>query len=234
MVIHDSRNYRIEHHPNISVDCPYALDHKERKGERVCLNNIGWYATESQAYQARNEHAGWTKIMNFQQIERFTRTPHYRINVGWKHVQPTLDSWSKREGELDLDPEFQRGHVWTEAQQIAFVEFVLKGGVGSLEIKFNHPGWNKDYKGTMQLVDGKQRLTAVLRFMNNEIQAFGTYLKDFTGYLPSHAELLFLVNDLQTEAEVLQWYLEINAGGTPHTEEELNKVHQMLKKVKPC
>lgn len=170
--------------------------------------------------------------MNFQEIELFTRTPNYRINVGWKYLQDQLDSWNEREGELDLDPEFQRGHVWTEAQQIAFVEFVLRGGVGSLEIKFNHPGWGSTYKGTMQLVDGKQRLTAVLKFLNNEIPAFGTYYKDFTGYLPSDAQLIFLVNDLKTEAEVLQWYLEINAGGTPHTEEELNKVRRMLKKVK--
>lgn len=59
MVISDSFNYRIEHHPNISVNRPYALDHKEREGERVHLNNIGWYATESEAYRARNVHAGW-------------------------------------------------------------------------------------------------------------------------------------------------------------------------------
>lgn len=175
--------------------------------------------------------------MNFQEIERFTRTPNYRINVNWDYIQEQLNDWNERDsdlgiGGLDLDPEFQRGHVWTKAQQIAFVEFVLKGGVGSLEIKFNHPNWQGNYKGQMVLVDGKQRLTAVLKFMNNQIKAFGTYYKDFTGYLPSHAQLLFLVNDLKTEAEVLQWYLEINAGGTPHTEDELNKVRKMLKKVR--
>jgi hypothetical protein len=41
-----------------------------------------------------------------------------------------------------------------------------------------------------------------------------------------------MVNDLKTEAEVLRWYLEINAGGTPHTEEELDKVRKMLKKAR--
>ncbi len=172
------------------------------------------------------------KCTNFQEIKEFTRNPNYRINVGWKYLQEQLDQWNERDGELDLDPEFQRGHVWTEAQQIAFVEFVLRGGVGSSEIKFNHPGWQDNYEGTMQLVDGKQRLTAVLRFLNNEIKAFGTYYKDFTGYVPHHAELIFTVNNLKTEAEVLQWYLEINAGGTPHTEEELNKVRKMLKAKK--
>jgi hypothetical protein len=27
---------------------------------------------------------------------------------------------------------------------------------------------------------------------------------------------------------VLQWYLELNSGGTPHTKEELDKVKKML------
>ncbi|MCB0539978.1 MAG: hypothetical protein KDE33_20845, partial [Bacteroidetes bacterium] len=94
------------------------------------------------------------------------------------------------------------------------------------------PGWGHDYKGVMQLVDGKQRLRAVTKFMNNELRAFGTLYSEFTGFLPHYAHFIFMVNDLQTEAEVLQWYLEINGGGTPHTEDELNKVRRMLKKAR--
>jgi len=62
MIVHDSKHYRIEHHPSININRPYALDHKEWKdGERGCgLNNLGWFETESQAHQAKNKHAGWT------------------------------------------------------------------------------------------------------------------------------------------------------------------------------
>lgn len=165
--------------------------------------------------------------MNFQEIVPFTRSPNYSIHVSWKYLKRQLDEWNC-DGSLDLDPEFQRGHVWTDAQRTAFVEFVLRGGVGSSQIRFNHPGWNSDYKGTMQLVDGKQRLTAVLKFLDNEVPAFGCLYKDFTGYLSHDVCLHFLVNDLKTEKEVLTWYLEINAGGTPHTDDELNKVRRML------
>lgn len=38
----------------------------------------------------------------------------------------------------------------------------------------------------------------------------------------------FRICNLRTEAEVLRLYLAINAGGTPHTEEELNRVRRML------
>lgn len=60
MIVHDSHDYRIEHLPSININRPYALDHKEHKDGRINLNNIGWYETESAAYQARNSHAGWT------------------------------------------------------------------------------------------------------------------------------------------------------------------------------
>lgn len=39
------------------------------------------------------------------------------------------------------------------------------------------------------------------------------------------------VNDLKTEREVLQWYVDMNAGGTPHTKEEIQKVKDMISKL---
>lgn len=39
------------------------------------------------------------------------------------------------------------------------------------------------------------------------------------------------VNDLQTEKDVLQWYVEMNEGGTPHTEEEIQRVKDMIGKL---
>ena len=49
---------------------------------------------------------------------------------------------------------------------------------------------------------------------------------------PNHtdATLEFHINNLQTRAEVLQWYLDFNSGGTMHTQDELNKVRKLLKK----
>jgi hypothetical protein len=34
---------------------------------------------------------------------------------------------------------------------------------------------------------------------------------------------------LKTKQEVLQWYIELNEGGTPHTEEEINRVKELIK-----
>lgn len=36
------------------------------------------------------------------------------------------------------------------------------------------------------------------------------------------------VNDLKTKREVLQWYVQMNNGGTPHSAEEIERVKKLM------
>ena len=171
--------------------------------------------------------------LSFQELEKtFTRMPTYRVNVMWDYLEESLSHWSDdRDGaaKLNLEPDFQRGHVWTPEQQTKFVEYILQGGMSGREIYFNCTGWMKDWKGPFVIVDGKQRLHAAREFLANRLPVFGgNYRKDIAGRLSLNAQFLFNVNDLKTRAEVLKWYLEMNTGGTPHTPEEIDKVQKML------
>lgn len=167
--------------------------------------------------------------MKFGDIKPFTHDANYQINVGWDY----LEEWINQDRDLtpDLDPPFQRAHVWTEQQRITFVEFMLRGGKGSNQIRFNCVGWRDDYRGPFVLVDGKQRLEAVRRFMADDLGVFGGHkFSDFDDKLRlMHVDFIIMVNNLPDEESVLQWYLDINAGGVAHTSEELDKVRQMLK-----
>jgi hypothetical protein len=175
------------------------------------------------------------KKLNFQELAKsFTPMPNYRVNVMWDYLEQHLEHWAARGDEgmaqLDLDPDFQRGHVWTPEQQTAYIEYILKGGMSGREIYFNCTGWMKDWRGPFVIVDGKQRLHAAREFMANRVPVFGGhYRKDIEGRLSLNAQFLFNVNDLKTRAEVLKWYLEMNTGGTPHTADEIEKVQSMLK-----
>lgn len=115
--------------------------------------------------------------MRFRDIKTFPRCP-YRVDVSWigleSHIEP------ERMGlTLDLDPDFQRAHVWTSAQQTAYVEYILQGGTSGCELYFNCAGWQKDWRGPYVIVDGKQRLEAVRRFMRGEIPAFGALRPEY-------------------------------------------------------
>lgn len=88
-------------------------------------------------------------------------------DIDLKYVIQYLDEETTK-GYVDLDPEFQRGHVWSTEQQEAFMGHLLSGGVVQ-PIVFSILG-NRDI-GKKVLVDGKQRLNAIRRWMNNEIDA---------------------------------------------------------------
>jgi len=167
--------------------------------------------------------------MRFRDIPPLIRS-RYSINVPLKHTEHTIQEYLDQ--GLNLCPDFQRGHVWTEQQQTAFVEFLLRDGTSSRVIFFNHPGWMNSWEGNFVIVDGLQRLTAVRQFLANKIPAFHTFYQDYTDAMPSILDLVFSIATLPTKADVLQWYLELNAGGTPHTSEELDRVRTLLAATK--
>lgn len=173
------------------------------------------------------------KYTKFKDIPPFTSSGSYQIDCSPEY----LVEWIEKEQEemgLELNPDFQRGHVWTEQQQIAFLEYFLRGGKSGTILYFNCPSWHHNVPdgayNDYVCVDGLQRITAFQRFIRNEIPAFGSYYREYTDSMKLRYTMKVNVNDLKTKAEVLQWYIEMNAGGTPHTDEEIERVKEMLAK----
>lgn len=160
---------------------------------------------------------------------------HYEITVGWDYLERHIEhQQNPQDGAiLNLDPDFQRAHVWTQEQQIAYVEYILMGGDVGRNLTFNCVGWMEDWRGPYEIVDGKQRLEAARAFLRNDFKAFGHYYKEYTDKLRiTKVFFNWRVCSIKNRAEILQLYLNINAGGTPHTKKELDKVRKMLNKLK--
>lgn len=162
----------------------------------------------------------------------------YNVDVPITHIPRVISDYVDSYG-LELNPDFQRGNVWTVVQQVRWLEFFFRGGNSANIMRFNCP----EFQGTgcyrevsygetrethMVCVDGLQRLTAMMAFLNNKVKIFGTYFKDFEDKPGFNYCLRFNINGLQTRREVLQWYLDINSGGTVHTQKELERVRKLL------
>jgi hypothetical protein len=169
--------------------------------------------------------------MHFSDIPKLTAFGEYEVQVPLRSVPRTLAEYIQEYG-LQMDPKFQRAHVWGPLQRSRYVEYLLRDGHSSRVIYFNCYNWRGRAvaPGPMLLVDGKQRLSAVLGFLDNRVTAFGKLFREFQGPLPSINGLQFHVNYLETYSEVLRWYLDLNEGGVAHTEKELNKVRAELAK----
>lgn len=170
----------------------------------------------------------------------------YEVDVGLSQVEAFLarqaEDMTAMGGLMELEPDFQRGHVWTQEQRVRYVESFIRGQAPNL-IMFNCPGWSRGKeKGDIpshhfQCIDGLQRLTTLRMFMKGELTVFdGLTAASLTGtpFDPKRMRIRVGVYEFCSRAELLQFYLDLNAGGTVHAQEELERVRGLLNKASPA
>lgn len=176
----------------------------------------------------------------FKDIPKFP-TANKRTNI----IFPDLKRWFE-EHNVNMDPPYQRGYVWTQEQKERYIEFIFRGGESGKDIYINAPSWIDDCKDEdqewangIELVDGKQRVTAIIEFVDNKVKLFGKYLNEYRHWegdkpaiLGFRYDVLIHINTLQTKEEVVKWYLDLNSGGTIHTDNDLAIAKEYLEKVK--
>jgi hypothetical protein len=157
--------------------------------------------------------------------------------VSIKSIASRIDDTSADNAGIILDPDYQRGHVWTDEQASNFVGHLISGGSVPPIIL------NRDltYQVPDEVVDGKQRLYATYRWYKGQIPA---------NVWVNNAEVKVWVHDLSPEdhrimsgfsgatltlcfvclsrKDVLSLYLRLNRGGTVHTDEEIDRVKALL------
>ena len=79
------------------------------------------------------------KKMKFSEIKQLPKT-YYRVNVSWDFLEHQIDRY-KEEYNLEMQPDFQRAHVWTEEQQRKYVEWIMSGGFSGKDVFVNYPDW---------------------------------------------------------------------------------------------
>jgi uncharacterized protein with ParB-like and HNH nuclease domain len=124
-----------------------------------------------------------------------------------------------------VDNSFQRRLVWTERQKVRLIETVLLG--------FPMPEiylWQQDVDADsgldrQSIVDGQQRLTALLQFASNEWPLKATYLEKKDEF---YADLQW--KDFKPDQKKIVWNYVINARTIPSnvTEEEIRRVFVRL------
>lgn len=167
-------------------------------------------------------------------------TARKRFHVNWTDWGRMVERYRADYSKFEMNPDFQRGHVWTKKQQTHYIENMLRGVVpiGGTVLKMNCPNYmDENFVGDLdrgfQCVDGLQRITAIEEYMKGNVQPFGLSLEDFEGSyhhkLSSAFYITVEVYEFKTRAELLQFYLDLNDGGTQHTKEEIKRVKQLLK-----
>ena len=148
-----------------------------------------------------------------------------KVDVAWKHIKDSAYNFT-------TDVDYQRDHVWTQEHRENFVGFVLSGGESP-------PLWANvrtiDRECT-EILDGKQRMTSAIMWLDGEIcgrlpdgrEVWYADLNEVSKRLMNiHVSFEIRLVDLPRN-KVLELYLKLNSAGVVHTEEELERVRQLL------
>ena len=173
------------------------------------------------------------KRRTINEIQSLIPPCHYSVHVGLLSTPRHLELFN-----VDLNPDYQRGHVWTPEQQSKFVGAMIEDHEQINPIILNDV--DRVTLNKTEVVDGKQRITAILAWIEGEINALCP-----CGDEVSHDSLDKIEKRALGMATTIQWrvvrldrkgvldyYLRLNSGGTVHTQEELNRVRGMLEEEK--
>ena len=130
---------------------------------------------------------------------------------------------------IDLNPDYQRGNIWSQEQKVSLIDSIFKNiDIGKITIiKRNFEVGNKSY----EILDGKQRLIALIEFSENRFEYKGKKYEDlhprdqyhFSGYPFSYSESKPL-----TKQQKYKYFLKLNTAGSPVDPKHIEMVSKKL------
>ncbi len=136
----------------------------------------------------------------------------------YSHPISDIRDWNGN-NRLELRPDFQRNEVWSRAAQIMLIDTIIQGiPIPKIYIK----SVMNDGKTYRIVIDGQQRLTAILKFVQNELLLKKPYAGEY-----QNKKFNELPDDVQNE--ILRYKIDINEIFNP-TDEEIRDLYSRVNK----
>jgi len=157
----------------------------------------------------------------------------YQIDTGFRRIEQFLEDY-----EVNMDPVYQRDYVWNLKQKQKFVGACLENHRMIPVFWFNFYKVGQGTNSPCEVVDGKQRLEAIRGFLRNEYSAIcpcgevftaEELLNDPISNRNLSSSITLKMHFIQVEpVDAMQFYLRLNAGGTIHSQEDLDRVKEYI------
>lgn len=146
-----------------------------------------------------------------------------------------------QENAFDFNASYQRDYVWTENEQQKFLNSIRLGfPVGHYAIIENDSFAEAKAYEWLEVVDGKQRLTTLKLFFNDEIPI----IVDNESYLWSSLSLSeqrqfksrhfpsYVFKNPESDLDILEFFYFINFGGVPQSDSHKQMIENKIKELK--
>lgn len=175
----------------------------------------------------------------------FTKN-RFRVNFYNKSIQGILILLKRNSGGINFNPYvetsdgieyYQRGLVWSEEQKKLLIDSIYQNiEIGKFLFRKNTYQRGVKTGFGWDLVDGKQRLTTIVDFIQNKFpDNYGNYFRD----LSDKAQSRFVdfdslsygeLDEDTTDTQVSEQFLKLNFTGTPMTPEHIEYVTSINQK----
>jgi hypothetical protein len=187
-----------------------------------------------------NKHyASWLDIETYRtkeendKLQIFTDEDDIRLSFSQRDISG-LFSIAYHFG-LDFNPSYQRDFCWTIDDKIKLIDSIFNR-IDIGKFVFIQKAYSFK-KPLYEVLDGKQRMRALMDFYENRFSYKGIYYKDLCrkdNYaFDSYPVSVCIVDDHHmTEEYKLKYFLKLNVGGVPQSLEHLAKVEKMYLEMK--
>ena len=165
-------------------------------------------------------------------IIKFTEDEDIQLNYSQRDVAGLFNI--AYHAGLDFSPPYQRDFCWTLADKVKLIDSIFKHiDIGKFAFIQRDYGFNGPL---YEILDGKQRMRALMDFYENQFAYKGIYYKDLCNrdehtFTDCPVSVGIAGDYKMTEEFKLKYFLKLNVSGVPQSEEHLAKVQKMLNEI---
>lgn len=172
--------------------------------------------------------------------------PGYTCDFAMLTARKSLIGLLEHADQLEMIPDFQRGLVWSQENQIYFIECMLKNLLpkSAYNLTFNmpyffntptHKSENPTKYKNLVCIDGLQRFTTIENFVLGKFKVFNDQIAiddlRFTPFDLKGKTFTINVFEYDNTQDILNLYLNMNTGGIAHADSEIKRVKALLEKT---
>lgn len=160
----------------------------------------------------------------------FSRNNDVKINFINSNIESLLHKYYSF--GVNMNPDYQRGYVWNLEDKQLLIDSIFNNiEIGKFAfIHLDDENWTKTGKG-YEILDGKQRLSAIVEFYENRFPYNGVYYNEL-----SKKDRNVFLNRMVAQGEVreadrkaiLKYFIMLNRTGKVMDKKHLEKVEKML------
>jgi hypothetical protein len=166
--------------------------------------------------------------------DNFSKPQHYILTYSQRDVSGLMTIITSF--GVDMNPEYQRDLVWEEEDKVRLIDSLFNqvdiGKFVFRKLPFTSAG------AGYEIVDGKQRLSALVDFMADKFAYRGKTWSELSrtdrNYIDNYAVSYAQVGEEYTRQQILDLFVRLNTGGKPMDPAHIARVAEMAKETAPA